>query len=350
MAGVIRYLGTQGLNSERSDSVPGYGKGRDRASNSEQIRAEFEAALKQSILPCNELSKLGIPPRQKLLGDWFLEGDLGFIFAPRGVGKTWLALAMATAIARGGKCGRWQALSGNRVLYIDGEMPCEELVSRIEGMSGDENLTILNHEALFHLKSKALNLADPVTQEVLTKILLETGVKVLFLDNLSCLFSGVKENDADDWEIVLRWFLTLRRHRIAVVLVHHSGRNRETMRGTSRREDAAFWVLRLDEIEDGERSEGARFISRFTKDRNSQYEQTALEWRFKTSESRVVEITTSEASSMDVFLQWVADGLTSAEDIAREMGVSKGTVSKWARKAIEAGKLKKNGREYALVS
>ena len=69
------------------------------------------------------------------------------------------------------------------------------------------------------------------------------------------------------------------------------------MRGTSRREDAAFWVLRLDEIEDGERGEGARFICRFTKDRNSQIEQTALEWRFKTSESGVVEITTSEASN-----------------------------------------------------
>ena len=53
---------------------------------------------------------------------------------------------------------------------------------------------------------------------------------------------------------------------------------------------------------------------------------------------------------MDVFLQWVADGLTSAQDIAHEMGVSKGTVSKWAQKAIEAGKLKKDGREYALVS
>ena len=117
-------------------------------------RAEIDAALRAGILPCTELSKLGIPPRQKLLGDWFFEGDLGFIFAPRGVGKTWLALAMATAIARGGKCGRWQASSGNRVLYIDGEMPCEELVSRIEGMSGDENLTVLNHEALFHLKAR----------------------------------------------------------------------------------------------------------------------------------------------------------------------------------------------------
>ena len=313
-------------------------------------RGEIDAALRAGILPCTELSKLGIPPREKLLGDWFFQGDLGFVFAPRGVGKTWIALAMAAAIARGGKCGPWQSSSGNRVLYIDGEMPCEELVSRIEGMSGDQNLFVLNHEALFHLKGKTLNLADSVTQEILTRILIDTGVKVLFLDNLSCLFSGIKENDADDWEVVLRWLLTLRRHRIAVVVVHHSGRNKETMRGTSRREDAAFWVLRLDETEDDERREGARFISRFTKDRNSQHEQTALEWRFKTSETGVVEITTCEASNMDVFLQWVADGLTGAEDIAREMDVTKGTVSKWARKAMEAGKLKKEGRDYALVS
>jgi putative DNA primase/helicase len=220
-------------------------------------------------------------------------------------------------------------------------MPCESLCERIEGMNGEENLSVLNHEALFHLKAKTLNLADPVTQEVLTGILIETRVKVLLLDNLSCLFSGVKENDADDWEVVLRWFLTLRRHRIAVVLIHHSGRNKETMRGTSRREDAAFWVIRLDEIEDGERREGARFISRFTKDRNSQYEQAALEWNFKTSETGAVEITTAEASNIDVVVQWVADGLTSAQDIAHEMGVSKGTVSKWAKKAIEARRLKR---------
>ena len=84
--------------------------------------------------------------------------------------------------------------------------------------------------------------------------MLKDGDKVVFLDNLSCLFSGVKENDADAWEVVLPWFLTLRRHRISVVVVHHSGRNKE-MRGTSRREDAAFWVIRLDEIE-GEQRRG----------------------------------------------------------------------------------------------
>jgi RecA-family ATPase len=220
----------------------------ERGGNREKkpdARAEVEEALKAGILPCTQLRALGIPPRDKLLGDWFFEGDLGFIFAPRGIGKTWLASAMATAIACGGKCGPWQASAPRRVLYVDGEMPCEALADRIEGLEGNGNLTVLNHEVLFHFTGRVLNLADPVMQDALTARMLEDGVKVLFLDNLSCLFSGVKENDADAWEVVLGWFLTLRRHRIAVVLVHHSGRNKE-MRGTSRREDAAFWVIRLD--------------------------------------------------------------------------------------------------------
>ena len=312
------------------------------------IRSELALAFTKSIRPCTELSNLGIPPRQKLLGDWFMEGDLRFIFAPRGVGKTWLALGMATALAGGNTCGPWHANGRHRVLYVDGEMPCEDLGKRIEGMAGVDALSVLNHEALFHLSGKVLNLGDSVTQEVLTELLLAAKTKVLMLDNLSCLFSGVAENDADAWESVLQWLLILRRHRIAAVLIHHAGRNKETMRGTSRREDAAFWVLRLDGIED-EHRKGARFLSRFTKDRNSPCEQAATEWRFTTLEDGTVEIATHPASNIDVFRQWIADGLTSAEDIAKEMHVTKGTVSKWAKKAIDAGWLVKLGREYALV-
>ena len=120
------------------------------------------------------------------------------------------------------------------------------------------------------------------------------------------------------------------------------------MRGTSKREDDVFWIIRLDEASKDQR-DGAQFLSRFTKDRNSQREQAPIEWQFTTLASGKVEIVTREASSLDVFRQWIEDGLTSAEDIAREMHVSKGTVSKWARKAIEAGWLKKAGRGYALV-
>jgi hypothetical protein len=74
-------------------------------------RDEIKAALKTGIRPCTLLAALGIPPREVMLGNWFFEGDLGFIFAPRGLGKTWLALAMAIAIAGDKKCGPWRRIN-----------------------------------------------------------------------------------------------------------------------------------------------------------------------------------------------------------------------------------------------
>jgi len=312
------------------------------------VRMKIEEAFATSTRPCTALAEVPIPAREKVLGDWFMEGDRGFIHAPRGLGKTWFSLALATAIAGGRGCGPWRGHNPRRVLYVDGEMPCESLDSRIAGMGGSENLRVLNHEVLFHLADRVLNLADSSVQQALTARLLADGVSVLFLDNLSCLFSGVAENDADAWESVLRWLLALRRQRIAVVLVHHSGRNSQTMRGTSRREDAAFWVVRLD-VAQTEFLEGAQFLAQFTKDRNSPVEQPAIEWHFATGDDGAVRITTQQASGMEAFRHWIEAGITSPEDIAREMGVSKSTISRLARKAMEAGWLVKDGREYVLA-
>ena len=55
-----------------------------------------------------------------------------------------------------------------------------------------------------------------------------------------------------------------------------------------------------------------------------------------------------EAVLADIAKQGVKDGITSATDIASEMGLSKGQVSKLAKKAIEAGRLRKEGNSYAL--
>jgi len=310
--------------------------------------APAPGSLTRTLRAVPNLDTLAIPERQPVLGDWFMEGDLGFLYAPRGLGKTWFALGMATAITNGTAFGPWQAAARRRILYVDGEMPCQSLRARASGMGAGEDFIVLNHEAYFHLEGGVLNFASPTAQHELTELLLAQGITIVFLDNLSCLFSGMKENDADDWESVLGWLLTLRRHRIAVVVVHHSGRNKETMRGTSRREDAAFWVIRLDELSE-EPEEGAAFRSIFTKDRNSRAAQGCMEWRFLTAgDGGAVSIQVKPASNLDTFRQWVADGLTSAEEIAREMGISAGTVSRMAKKGIEAGWLYKRGREYVL--
>jgi hypothetical protein len=307
----------------------------------------FEAFTAGAI-PFTKLKDVGIPPRRKIVGDWFCEADLSFVFAPRGLGKTWFSLGLACAIVGKPTFGPWPVHDHAPVLYVDGEMPLESLEQRIAGMGADDDLSVLSHEGLFHRTGKVLNLTDREAQDAITRLCLRDGVKVLFLDNISCLFNGLKENGADEWEMVLPWLLTLRRHRIAVVIVAHAGRNGQ-MRGTSRREDAAFSVLKLEEANDGTLKDGACFILRFTKDRNSRSEQPATEWRFATGDDGKVMISTKEADGLAVLVEWVRDGLTGAREIAVEMGLSPGAVSKLAKRAIDAGRLKKDGRGYALA-
>ena len=136
-----------------------------------------------------------------------------------------------------------------------------------------------------------------------------------------------------------------------MIIVHHAGRNGE-MRGTSKREDSAFWVLRLDAVaeEKSGSDKQTRFISTFTKERNSGKPQTPIEWTFKTGAEGLTRVSYKRVGQIEIFRQWVANGLTSATDIANEMGVSKGTVSKWAKDGVLEGWLDNDKGKYTLVS
>ena len=55
------------------------------------------------------------------------------------------------------------------------------------------------------------------------------------------------------------------------------------------------------------------------------------------------------ARSMDVFRRCIEEGITECSQLAEEMKVTKGTISKWAKKAEREGWLKTGKREYQLV-
>ena len=317
------------------------------------LQTEWLAHFAKATCSPEALAKLDVPPRESILGEWFKQGDLGFIYGPRGLGKTWLAIHLARQIAECGKAAHWKAHKSRVVLYVDGEMPLDGIRERDQALSESpaHGMFYLNHEALFHLTGKVLNLTCPVVQTALLEFCKRNHVEIVFLDNLSCLFSGIKENDADDWELVLPWLLDLRRNRIAVVIIAHAGRNGQ-MRGTSRREDAAVWVMKLTEAKNAaEVQKGARFVCRFEKNRNgTEQECLPIEWHFvKPKHDPLVSISWKELSTLQVFRQWIEDGLTGASDIAAEMGLSKGQVSKLAKKGMADGWLRKDGRDYVLI-
>jgi hypothetical protein len=305
--------------------------------------------LGSSLLSEAELAALKIPQRPSLLGDWFKAGDYGIIFGKRGLGKSWLAMGLARALAEGRDFGPWKCQTPRRVLYVDGEMALDDFRGRVQTLSnGPGSFITLSHQAVFDRTQKALCLSDATQQSDLTRLCEEQGVDVLVLDNGACLFRGVAENDADDFrDMIEGWLLDLRRRGVAVVLVVHAGRN-GAIRGTSKREDAAFWIIRLDEANGGEHDEGARFITQFVKNRNAPQDPAPLDWHFQPNGGKTL-ITYHEADALAVLRQMVGDGLDTCSEIAEEMGLSKFKICRMAKQAEREGWLAITGRKYKLA-
>ena len=60
------------------------------------------------------------------------------------------------------------------------------------------------------------------------------------------------------------------------------------------------------------------------------------------------QVTYKKAENMDIFRQHLEDGLDSATEIAEEMGVTKGCVSKLAKRAADEGWFSISKGKYKL--
>ncbi len=121
------------------------------------LKVEWLHHFEQATCSPERLANLAVPQREPILGDWFRQGDLGFIFGARGLGKTWLAMHIARQIAEGGKVGPWKVDRPRRVLYVDGEMPLDAILQRDTALAGGttSKMLYLQHEALFHLRANS---------------------------------------------------------------------------------------------------------------------------------------------------------------------------------------------------
>jgi hypothetical protein len=309
---------------------------------------DWQQAFHHAMNEGANLASLEIAPRPSLMGAWMKEGDLGMIYAARGVGKTWLSMMLAHALAEGRGLGEWEAgeQGPGVVVYVDGEMNLADTVAREQQMKAmgfqSVNLTFLHHEQL--PEGRHLNLADVGQQEALLAEAKARGAKAVVLDNISCLFRDVDENDNNEWEKVSPWLLSFRRAGVAVVLIHHEGRNGGGARGASRREDMMHWVIRLEGNSVTTGDDGASFSSSFTKCRNCPgRDAPPLEWRVG---NEAVEC--ERADDVEQLVALVRDGFSDCGEIADCTGWSKSRVSKLARRAMNAGRLEKSGRKYKI--
>jgi AAA domain/Helix-turn-helix domain of resolvase len=209
-------------------------------------------------------------PREVLLAPWLPRAGIAMIHAPRGVGKTHVALGTAWAVAAGGGFLRWTTPgSAFRVLLLDGEMPAvvlQERLQRVVSASGLEPpLPEYLRIAAADLRRDGLpDLADPQSQGFYSDIIADADLIVV--DNLSTLCRALRENEADTWAPVQAWCLAQRRQNKSVLLIHHAGKS-GGQRGTSKKEDVLDTVVGLRRPPDYQADQGARFEVHFEKAR-----------------------------------------------------------------------------------
>lgn len=257
------------------------------------------------------------------------------VYAERGIGKTYFALEITMALAYGVSFLGFIVLKPRKVLYIDGEMPAntmqERLARIVSRMTPNPNMIEPKLITPDIQNEPMPNLSTVEGQKQVKKHL--GGVDLVVIDNISTLCGFGKENEAASWIPVQQWVLELRRQGISVLFVHHAGKN-GTQRGTSKREDILDTVIKLKRPSDYEPTMGACFELHFEKARGMVGEAAPIrcqlvedKWSYEAVEisnyQRLVEL--SKAGGM------------SQRDIAEELDLSKGQVSKLMKKAKALG-------------
>jgi len=151
-------------------------------------------------------------------------------------------------------------------------MPAYIIQKRIEELSKSlpEEQANIKFISTDLIQSKGLEnpkLTDEKWRDAITEFAEKQNHKLIVLDNISCLIPLSDENKKEDWIPINEWLLKLRFKGIAVILNHHSGKS-GTQRGTSGKEDAIDFIIKLSRPSNYNPTEGARFDIEFQKSRN----------------------------------------------------------------------------------
>lgn len=209
----VADVGVLDLSSFTTDPADG-----DRASISNLPDIPEGADL---ALPLWELIESPPDPLVPVLGGGILDEGNGFILAgPPNLGKTWIALDAALAVASGSDfLGKFPTTPGS-VLIIDEEGSVRSAYNRMKMLLKGRELSY--DQNIFYVIQREIKLDTPTGQLTVQRLVERYRPRLLILDSLVRLHGG-DENSARD---MARLFETPKRlqraYGVAVMLLHHT--------------------------------------------------------------------------------------------------------------------------------
>jgi hypothetical protein len=303
------------------------------------------------VISAAELLIMNCKPQEFILTPIIVTQGLVMVIAFRGIGKTYVALGIAFAVATGSDFLTWKAEKARAVLFIDGEMPLpalqERLAQIVKATDKETNLLFFLTPDLQEYGIPDLSTKEGQTQieAIITKIEKEQSLKIelIILDNVSCLVRSGKENEAESWQPTQSWILKMRSQGCSLVLIQHAGKdNNKGARGSSKKEDVLDTIISLSRPKGYLASEGARFIVEYTKARYLHGDDVKSFEAMLVTDKNGNQVWTTKDIDQSMYEKVVSlanDGITQ-KDIAEELGINKSTVSRNLKQARAQGELR----------
>lgn len=306
----------------------------------------------------HEMNEQEFTMPEMLMRPWLRVGDRAMLHAAPGLGKSWLAMAIAMVVAGGGQLMDWSVDKPKRVLFIDAEMTYGELKMRqaallrtlggVDEAALDENLRTvskLDFDADDGLRAWPTPTSDA---DRIYGWAIGHGAGLVVLDNLCGLTEVRDENSGPEWRPLLDLIGRLKAAGCAVLMIHHDGKDKRDYRGSAEL-DRPLEVRLHMQAKPGRRPGEAAFKLVYRKDRHGlnqdqsvgielQGAMDALRW---VVDNDPVLDTSWRVSEQDECRNLMA--LAQADDyptkaaLAGEAGVSRPTLDKRIRAAVRLG-------------
>ena len=340
------------LGEETAEASAEAGSG-EEDDEQETMNESTTRTFTDCIIEAKEFSRIKIPSKRIIVVPWLTEQSITLVSGWRGVGKTGFAMGLVEAITRGEPFGPWEVREPIPCLYLEGEMPVQDIQERLRQHQRYNSgrkcpLYVYSDAYASHLGMPRAHLANPDWRMEMKRILLDLGVKLWVVDNLASLTAGIDENSKKDWDPINSWLLELRFAGIATDMLHHTGKG-GAQRGTSAREDNVDVSIMLKRPSNYKPLDGARFVVKFEKSRvrtrdlpslaDVEFQLTEDEqgrgvWTWKRTKGKTKKVKV---------LKMLDEGLN-YDAINEETGLSKSRITQIKQEGQEKGWLDKNGK------
>jgi hypothetical protein len=286
-----------------------------------------------------------LPEPAFCLGSWLTTTTRALLYAPTGIGKSMLALAMAFAISGGNSLLHWPGRRQMRVLYIDGEMAQRLLKRRIAEEAKRSNS---KPSGLFVLNTGDIEDFRPLDDArgrlaIDNEIARMGGADLVIFDNIMALLGG-DMRDEESWRKTLDWQKSLTRRHIGQLWIHHTGHDESKGYGTKTREWQMDTVMALESVERPETDVSFQLTFKKARERTPDTRTDFVDVRVALVNNRWVFETVTEASSRRPsplgaqFLKALTNVIAS-DEVVIYRGERAARLDAWRRECVTLGLL-----------